>query len=158
MRLAILGAGGHGRVVADAAQCGGWTRIEFYDDAADGAGPWNVCGDTAALLDRLDDYDGVVVAIGRNGSRQGLQRQLGAAGARLATIVHPAAIVSSHASLGPGSVVFAGAIVNAGVAAGEGVILNTGCAIDHDCLLGDLPTWVRGRRWAAACSWACAPG
>ena len=31
--LAILGASGHGKVLADTAMASGWRKIEFYDDA-----------------------------------------------------------------------------------------------------------------------------
>ncbi|MBV6305076.1 acetyltransferase [Candidimonas humi] len=140
-RLAIVGASGHGRVVADAAECSGWDLVEFYDDAwpdIQGNGPWQVRGNTAALLSRLPDYDGVVVAIGNNRVRASKQRSLQAAGSEMVTIVHPAAIVSRHATLGVGCVLFAGAIVNIGAKIGDGVILNTACTIDHDCALGDF--------------------
>jgi hypothetical protein len=33
MRLAILGASGHGKVVADAAGLAGWDEVVFFDDA-----------------------------------------------------------------------------------------------------------------------------
>ena len=33
MRLAILGASGHGKVAADAAEQGGWPSVAFFDDA-----------------------------------------------------------------------------------------------------------------------------
>ena len=31
--LAVLGAGGHGRSVADAAEAAGWTRVDLFEDA-----------------------------------------------------------------------------------------------------------------------------
>lgn len=68
-RLAILGASGHGKVVADTAECCGWQAVQFFDDAwpdLQENGVWPVVGDTAALMDRLADFDGVLVAIGDN--------------------------------------------------------------------------------------------
>lgn len=138
-KLAILGASGHGKVVADTAECCGWQAVEFYDDAWPGLqhnGAWPVLGDTATLLERIDAVDAVVVAIGNNRVRQAKLLELQAAGARLCSLVHPAATLSRHAALGDGSVVFAGAVVNAGAQIGFGSILNTGCSIDHDCVLG----------------------
>jgi len=141
-RLAIVGAGGHGRVIADAAQCGGWTEVEFYDDSWPGAGSmsgaWPIRGDIALLLERLHEYDGVIVGVGDNRGRAALQQRLQGAGAPLACIIHPSAIISRHASLGAGCAVFARAVVNAGAQVGAGVILNTGCTIEHDCLLDDF--------------------
>jgi len=46
-RLAILGASGHGKVVADTAECCGWQAVEFFDDAwpqRQGNGAWLVVG------------------------------------------------------------------------------------------------------------------
>lgn len=138
-KLAILGASGHGKVVADTAECCGWQTIDFFDDAWPGLkanGAWQVVGDTAALRERLQEYDGVAVAIGNNLVRYNKLRELEDAGARLCSLVHPAATVSRHALIERGSVVFAGAVVNADARIGLGAILNTGCSVDHDCELG----------------------
>jgi sugar O-acyltransferase (sialic acid O-acetyltransferase NeuD family) len=150
-RLVILGASGHGKVVADTAECCGWQSVEFFDDAWPGLqknGVWPVVGDTAALMGRLADFDGVVVAIGNNRIRHAKLLELRAEGARLVTLVHPAATVSRYAVIGEGTVVFAGAVVNAGARIGTAAILNTSCSIDHDCLLGDAVHISPGARLA----------
>jgi sugar O-acyltransferase (sialic acid O-acetyltransferase NeuD family) len=141
MRLAILGASGHGKVVADAAEQCGWRNVAFFDDAWPGLqanGPWAVEGNTQALLDRLMDFDGVIVAIGNNRTRAAKQAELVASGGKMATIIHPSAMVSAHATIGVGSVVFANAAVNACAAMGAGVIVNTGAVVEHDCVVGDF--------------------
>ncbi|MGE8451211.1 MAG: acetyltransferase [Pseudomonadales bacterium] len=138
-RLAILGASGHGKVVADTAECCGWQAIEFFDDAwpvLQHNGPWPVIGDTAALHESLDVFDGVVVAIGNNAIRYSKLLELEAAGASICSLVHPAATVSRYAVLERGTLVFAQAVINADVRIGLGSILNTGCSVDHDCVLG----------------------
>lgn len=150
-RLAILGASGHGKVVADTAECCGWHTVDFFDDRWPGLadnGPWPVVGDSAALLARLGDYGGVLVAIGNNGTRHDKLRWLQAHGATLARVVHPAAYLSRHAELGAGSVVFAGAVVNAGARIGTGAIINTGASVDHDCSLGEAVHISPGARLA----------
>jgi len=150
-RLAILGASGHGKVVADTAECCSWQVVEFFDDAwpvQQSNGTWPVIGNTAVLLANLSRYDGVLVAIGNNRIRQLKLTELRAAGARLFSLIHPAASVSRHARLGSGSVVFAGAVVNADSQVGQGAILNTGCSVDHDCLLGDAVHVSPGARLA----------
>lgn len=139
-QLAILGASGHGKVVAEAALVGGWDGVEFYDDAWPDKrrlGKWVVSGDTAALLKALGRFDGVIVAIGGNAIRMDKVALLHEAGGRLATVVHPAATISASALLGEGTVVMAGVVVNADAMIGRGSILNTSCSIDHDCVLGD---------------------
>lgn len=141
MRLAILGASGHGKVVADAAEQAGWQSVVFFDDAWPGLkanGPWAVEGNTEALLERLTDFDGVVVAIGNNRIRAVKQAELVAAGGKMATIVHPSAMVSAHASIDDGSLVFANAVVNACATVGAGVIINTGAVVEHDCVVGNF--------------------
>ena len=153
MKLAVLGASGHGKVVADTAECCGWRTVEFFDDAWPGVqanAAWSVVGDTAALMGRLADFDGVVVAIGNNRIRHTKLLELRAAGACLITLVHPAAIVSRYAVIGEGTVIFAGAVVNAEARINLGCILNTGCSIDHDCLLGDAVHISPGARLAGA--------
>lgn len=141
MRLAILGASGHGKVVADAADSSGWQEIVFYDDAWPDIrrnGPWPVVGDTVALTECIPDFDGVVVAIGHNRVRQAKQRELAASGARLVSIIHPSAAVSRYALVGEGSVVFANAAINVGAQVGVGCIVNTGAVVEHECMLGEF--------------------
>jgi len=139
-RLALLGASGHGKVVADTALCAGWEEVVFFDDAWPAAvhnGHWPVLGNGAMLLERLHEFDGVVVAIGNCQVRLRKQQELAAAGARMATIVHPRAWVSAHAPLGAGTVMMAGAVVNTDARIGEACVINTGATVDHDCVLAD---------------------
>lgn len=139
-RLAIVGASGHGKVVADCAEVCGWNEVIFFDDAWPARialAHWSVEGTTEALLSRLDEFQGVVVAIGNNAIRRDKCLLLQQAGADLVTLVHPAATISRYAQVGNGTVVFAGAVVNMGAKLGTGCIVNTGACIDHDCLLGD---------------------
>lgn len=138
-RLAILGASGHGKVVADTAELCGWGDICFFDDAFPSVtsnASWSVCGTSADLLQQIDGFDAVLVAIGNNHIRLARMEELHARGASLAKLVHPQAVVSRYAEIGPGSVVFAAAVVNAGAIVGPGCILNTSCSVDHDCQLG----------------------
>ncbi|MCQ4290621.1 acetyltransferase [Pseudomonas stutzeri] len=150
-RLAILGASGHGKVVADTAECCGWQSVDFFDDAwpdLQHNGVWPVVGGTSALVERLANYDGVVVAIGNNRIRYEKLRQLQSAGGRLTTLIHPAATVSRYANIEAGTVVFAGVVVNASAHVKQGVILNTGCSVDHDCVLGTAAHISPGARLA----------
>lgn len=140
MRLAILGASGHGKVVADTALQAGWTEVLFFDDAWPVRlenGVWPVVGDTSSLLERQAEFDGIVVGIGDNRIRLAKTRELIAAGAKIATIVHPSASVSSLATVGQGSVIFAGAVIQVDTRLGDACIVNTRASVDHDCRLGD---------------------
>ncbi|WP_313477102.1 acetyltransferase [Stutzerimonas kunmingensis] len=150
-RLALLGASGHGKVIADTAECCGWQEIEFFDDAWPARqtnGYWPVVGDTTVLLSSLGRFDGVLVAIGNNRIRQAKLLQLQAIGAHVVSLIHPSATFSRYARLGVGSVVFAGAVINADTQIGQGTILNTGCSVDHDCVLGNAVHISPGARLA----------
>jgi len=139
-RLALLGASGHGKVVADTALLCGWDSVEFFDDAWPNRrtnGVWPVAGDSADLMARLGDFDGVIVSIGDCEIRWRKHCELRAAGAKLVSVVHPAATLSRLCTLGEGSVVVAGAVVNIDAVVGQACIINTGATVDHDCRIGD---------------------
>lgn len=140
MKLAVLGASGHGKVVADTAQACGWKQIDFFDDtwpARQENGHWQIIGGWTQLLSRLDDYEGVFVAIGNNRIRYSKVIELESVGAKIVSLVHPHAVISQYVSIGIGSLIVAGVVVNVDTVIGRGVILNTGCSVDHDCVLHD---------------------
>lgn len=135
-RLAVIGAGGHGRVVAESAAAAGWTTV-FYDDHVTGpVDGWSVGGKTNDAL--AAQCDGAIVAIGNNRVRLEWIARLRAANVTLATIVHPSALVSRSAVVGAGTFVAPGAIVGTGAVLGAGCIINTAASVDHDCSLGDV--------------------
>ena len=139
-RLAILGASGHGKVIADAAALSGWTTVVFFDDAWPSVShvrDWPVSGTSADLCRQSSEFNGFVVAIGANPVRLLKHHALTAAGLSAATIIHPSATVSPSAELGAGSVVLAGAVVNPDARLGISCIVNTCASVDHDCTLED---------------------
>lgn len=137
--LVIVGAGGHGKVVADAAFCAGWHNIIFFDDAwprITQLGRWKVIGTYNHLLNSKE-YKTVVIAIGHNKTRLEKAHQLSKAGFLLTSIIHPAAVVSRDAKIGLGNVIFAGAVINPDAIIGNYCIINTNATIEHDCVLGN---------------------
>ena len=139
-RLLVLGAGGHGKVVADAAMAGGaWSEIAFLDDRAANLTSvlgLAVVGELASLVQLTGRFGHAAVAVGDPRQRLALIGQLERAGYNVTVIVHPRATVSPFATLAVGAVVMAGAVVNPGVSVGTGGIINTGACVDHDCRLG----------------------
>lgn len=137
--LAILGAGGHARVVADCAEQAGWGHTVFFDgsDLPPPPGTWPLVGTPDDLMARLSEFDGVIVGIGDNAARLEGHRRLSGAGARMVSLIHPRASVSSHAEIGAGSVVLAGACVGVGARLGQAVIVNTNATVEHDDDLAD---------------------
>jgi sugar O-acyltransferase (sialic acid O-acetyltransferase NeuD family) len=138
-KLLILGAGGHGKVVADAAESSGrWSAIAFLDDRhpiLSTVGIWPVLGTCADLQGWRSEEWEAIAAIGDAPQRMEMIAQLAAAGIAVATVIHASAIVSRLATVEAGAVVLAGAVVNPGARVGRGCIVNTGAIVEHDCLL-----------------------
>jgi sugar O-acyltransferase (sialic acid O-acetyltransferase NeuD family) len=135
MRVAVAGAGGHAKVVADALLAAGEVEfLEFLDDDPSLLGTrvlgHPVCGPIAAWSTRA--IDRIAVAIGDNHRRKRVFEELVASGATITTVVHPRAVIGTGVRLGRGVVVLAGSVVNADSSIGDNVILNTACSVDHD--------------------------
>lgn len=138
-RLAVIGASGHGRVVADIAESCGWDSIHFFDDARESDssmnGCWSVVGKVEDFFLSATSYDGVVVAIGNNEIRGKMCEDIIAKNINLVSLIHSAAVVSRYAQICSGSVIMAGAVINAYAVIGRGAIVNTIASVDHDCYL-----------------------
>ncbi len=130
MKLTIIGASGHGRVIADIARLNGYDEIEFLDDdtSLTSCGVYPVVGKT----DKVINND-VFVAIGNPEIREQLS-----IGRKTVTLIHPNAVVAEGVEIGEGTVVMAGAVINPGVTIGKGCIINTSSSVDHDCIIGDF--------------------
>jgi len=136
-KVAIVGASGHGKVVADLAELCGY-EVVFFDDAypeKTGIEHWHLAGTFADLIAQRDDFGFAIVAIGNNRVRVKLARELVTAGIELITLIHPTAVVSRYAAIGRGTVIFANAVVNAFARVGENVIINTSAVVEHDCVV-----------------------
>lgn len=141
-RLLIVGAGGHGRSVAEAvAAAGEFVVAGFLDDAWPGLDRvlgFPVFGKVAELARFRDAADHAFIAIGNNAVRRRLTAELLDAGLLPARVVHPKAIVSPTAVIGLGSAIMAGAIIGTEAVLGEGVIVNCAAVVDHHCRVGDF--------------------
>ncbi len=139
-KLVVIGAGGHGKVVADCAeQMHIYDEIVFIDDIYQHTKTvlhWPIVGMSNQWQEYLAEAD-YVVAIGNNQTRYRLVQELIAQHAKIATIIHPSAQISQYADIGAGSVIFASAVVNCSSQIGLAAIINTSATIDHDCVVGD---------------------
>jgi len=137
--IAIIGAGGHGKVVGEIALLNHYKNIFFFDDKIDEikAFPFTICGNLDYLKDHLKDYDEFFVAIGDNYIRHNKIDWLKKEKVNFATLTHPKSTISKFSSLGMGTCVMANAVVNAGTLIKDGVIINTSSSIDHDCVIDD---------------------
>ena len=139
--LYILGAGGHGKVVADAAiKMNQWNEIFFLDNQMIGKEVLGikVVGSTDNAPNFNSSNTEFIVAIGSNDVRGKIQRNLQSQKCKLATIIHPFTSIGRDVNVGEGTVIYAGAVVNPSVQIGEGCILNTSCSVDHDSVIKEF--------------------
>jgi sugar O-acyltransferase (sialic acid O-acetyltransferase NeuD family) len=138
-RLIIIGASGHGKVVADIAiKMNKWQSIVFLDDdeSIKTCVDLPVIGKTDDALKYKDEAD-FFVAIGNNATRETVQTKLEYEGASIATLIHPNAVIGYKVSVGIGTVIMAGTVINSASTIGKGCIINTNSSVDHDCILED---------------------
>ena len=141
--LYIFGAGGHGKVVAEAAR-GSLVyepRAFIDDDPSRWGHAWDglpVLGGRD-LLASLEDEAEVALGIGDNARRAAAADTIFAFNRKLATIIHPTAVVAGGVELGLGTYVAPLAVLHSDARVGRGSIVNSAAVVEHDCRLGD---WV----------------
>lgn len=140
-RLAIIGAGGHGKVIYETAKSlDRYSEIVFFDDKWEelekAKNGFILMGNTKDIFSEVSNYD-VFVAIGNNVIRKKFIEKLEKESANLPVLVHPAAVVSESVKIKKGSVVMPGAVINAGSTIGKGCIINTGSIVEHDNIIED---------------------
>lgn len=141
--LVMIGAGSGSlpRIVAEAMAARD-APLAGYLDFGDHPEPPTTPIARLGAADRLDDpaflaaFD-LVVAVQGN-QRKELCETIVARGATLPVIAHPAAVLSTTATIGAGTIISAGVIVQSDARVGRFCVLNTACTIDHDNVLGDF--------------------
>ncbi len=134
-RLIIVGAGGHGKVIADSAIKNGYTDIGFVDDNATGECMGFPVTGTCTDIEKFDDGNtDFVIGIGNNATRKMIAEKYNV---NWITLVHPSAQIAVNVSIGKGTVVMAGAVINACATVGEHCIINSSAIVEHDNMLED---------------------
>jgi sugar O-acyltransferase (sialic acid O-acetyltransferase NeuD family) len=137
----ILGAGGHGQVVADLLLAAGGPLhpLGFLDDDPALMGAQHlgltVLGPIRAAATIA--HAALIPGIGDNEVRRRIYQALVGQGEQFVTVCHPRAVVAANVALGAGTVICAGAVVNTGSRVGINCILNPGCTVDHHNQIGD---------------------
>lgn len=144
-KLIIIGASGHGKVIADIAVKAGYEDIVFLDDDAktDYCAGFSVVGRTSEIVDMDGDK---VVAIGNAKIREMISKDI-----KTVTLIHPDATISRRVEIGEGTVIMAGGVVNSDSIIGKGCIINTGASVDHDCVIEDFVHVSVGAHVAGSC-------
>ncbi|WP_366161308.1 acetyltransferase [Bacillus infantis] len=139
-KLLIIGASGHGKVVADIAlKMNKWQGIAFLDDdeSVKSSMGLEVIGTSDDVFTHLDEYE-IFVGIGNNTTRQRIHEMLETFGASIPVLIHPNAVVGEQVEVGFGTVVMAGVVINCCTSIGKGCIINTGATVDHDNNIEDF--------------------
>ena len=138
-KLIIIGASGHGKVVADIAiKMNKWKYIAFLDDdeSIKTSMGLEVIGKTADALTYKDEAD-FFVAIGSNATREKIQEKLVEEGLNVVSLIHPSAVIGTDLEIGIGAAIMAGVVVNSSTRIGKGCIINTSSSLDHDNVIED---------------------
>ena len=134
-RLIIIGASGHGKVVADIARLSSYEDIVFLDNDKNikSCIGYNVLGPDSMVKQLNGD---VFIAVGSAKIRKRLMNRYH--DRHFPVLIHPDAVIAPDVELGEGTVIMAGTVINPGTKIGSGCIVNTSSSIDHDCNIGDF--------------------
>lgn len=140
----LIGAGGHAHACIDVIeqhdryQIAGLVGMQEEMNAQHLG--YAVIATDAELPQLAKEYQYAVITVGQIDSpdkRISLYQQAIQLGFSLPNFIAPTAHVSSHASIGAGTIVMHGAIVNAGAKVGENCIINTRALVEHDAIVED---------------------
>jgi len=145
MRVVLIGAGGHARVLIHAARAAGTFDVVAVVDARHDlrGGTFEgvpIVGDETELPAlRTAGIGAALLGVGSvevTDVRSALFSRILDRGFDLPVVRHPAAHVFAR-EIGLSTVIFAGAVVNPGTILGRNVIINTGAIVDHDVTVAD---------------------
>src|SRR3954471_22418789 len=135
----VLGAGGHGKVVADILMSQGLLVRGFLDDDPAIWGARRLGIPVLGGIEAYAEFDptGLILGVGEIAARKEIVARLGYRARHLwCNAIHPRATVARSVTLGSGVAVMAGAVVNPDTTLGDHCVINTGTTVDHDCLIG----------------------
>lgn len=140
MKIAILGNGGHSKVIQDIISCYVEHEIiAILDDKYEFITKINdIIYAPLFYINELVKQDiKIVIGIGDNRTRRMLSQQIRVDPSQYITLIHPTAVISPTAMIGHGTVVMPHALVNADATIGNYCIINTGSIIEHDSVVGN---------------------
>lgn len=138
-KLIIIGASGHGKVVADIAiKMNNWENIAFLDDdeTVKICMDFDVIGKSADAIKYKNEAD-FFVAIGNNSVREKVQEELMDEGLNVVSLIHPSVVLATDVEIDIGTAVMAGVVINSSTRIGKGCIINTSSSLDHDNVIDD---------------------
>ncbi len=143
-KLAIIGAGDLGQLIAHHAIYCGYTVVGFYDDTLPKGslkGNYSILGNLAEIEQdfKSKSFDFLMIGIGYKhmNARQLIFERFESLEIPFATLIHPSCFVDASSSVSPGSFLLPGCVIDRGVSIGKNVLLNTACTVAHDTKVGD---------------------
>jgi len=134
-QVVIIGASGHGKVVADIVEKSGNIVRGFLDDNGTGyIFGYNILGQVCDYNKYASECE-FVIAIGNNSIRENIANKLNQV--KLFTAIHPTACMAKDIMIGQGTVIMANAVINSSAKIGCNCIINTGTIVEHDNFIGD---------------------
>lgn len=135
-KVIIIGASGHGKVIADIVIKSNDILVGFLDD--------NVDKDTIifqqykvlGLTKDIENYQDCefIIGIGNNEIRKKIADTYNV---KWYTAIHPTSIIAEDVCIKEGTCVMARTVINMNAHIGRHCIINTGSIIEHDCIIED---------------------
>lgn len=136
-KIIIIGASGHGKVVADIAIDAGYTIVGFIDDNKKTHGR-SICGvKVLGGIDICEKYNAeceFIIAIGNNKIRKKISEKYDL---RWSTLTHSSACIGTDVEIKEGTVIMPNVVINASTRIGRHCIINSGAVVEHDSVIGD---------------------
>lgn len=138
--LVIVGAGGHGRVVAEAASLSGQEVVGFVDKKADGLPPAidgiPILGDDSWLANSSSMSLGFTIGLGAprvSQARRELFDMACTLGLTPQTVIHPSSVISPKADIEAGVQILANSVIQRDSHISSNSIINSSATVEHDC-------------------------
>lgn len=142
--LILIGAGGHARACIDTIEQEGIYEIAGLIGLAQEVGSkhfgYEVIATDAEIPELVEQYQFALITIGQIHSpehRVRLYARAQDAGFTFPTVIAPTAYVSSHSTIGIGTIVMHGAVITAGAIVGNNCIINSKSLVEHDAHVAD---------------------
>lgn len=140
-QAAILGAGGHSRVISSILKANNINIFGIFDDSYSGLAETikgsPLLGQFDDIMRFREDIDSVYLALGDNLLRRKHFNYMIKKGFLMPQLIHPTAIIESDAVISKATTVCLGAIIGTEATIGKGCIINSGCSVDHESSIGD---------------------
>ncbi len=127
--VAIIGYGGHSKVITDILYLNNYNILGYYDDKILGK---NILGKIQDIDKSIPNF---ICAIGNNLIRKKITTLF--KNLNWISAIHPSAIISKKSKIREGSVICANVVIQPDTIIGKHCIINTGSTIDHDCIINN---------------------